>query len=120
MAVTTQTLLATNRRDFVAEARFVASTAVATSADSVDKEARFPIESIEALKASKLLSALIRPELGGGGATMTELGRVIETLSASCASTAMIYAMHQIQVACLVRHGDTPELLDYTRKVAAE
>ena len=28
-----------------------------------------------------------------------------ETLGRSCASTAMVYAMHQIEVACLVRHG---------------
>ncbi len=120
MAVTSHTSTETSRRDFFAEAATVASTAVAASADSVDKEARFPTESIEALKASKLLGAMIRPELGGGGATISELGRVIETLSAQCASTAMIYAMHQIQVACLVHHGETPELLDYTRKVAAE
>ena len=31
--------------------------------------------------------------------------RVCEALGRSCASTAMIYAMHQIEVACLVRHG---------------
>ncbi len=119
MAVTTDISSHTSHRDFASEAAAVAG-AVAAAADAVDKDARFPAEAIEALRASRLLGAMIRPELGGGGATISEIGRVIETLGSMCASTAMVYAMHQIQVACLVHHGHTPELLDYTRKVAAE
>jgi len=28
----------------------------------------------------------------------------------------MVFAMHQIQVACLVRHGDTAFLTDYVER----
>ena len=38
---------------------------------------------------------------------MSEVAAAVTALSRHCASTAMIYAMHQIQVACLVRHGHT-------------
>src|SRR3977135_1942418 len=43
------------------------------------------------------------------------------TLGRACASTAMIFAMHQTKVACLVRHGtgsDWHEML--MRRVASE
>ena len=113
-AVTDQHL----RRDLVAAATMVAQTVVASSANSVDREARFPQEAVDALRKQRLLGAMIPRAFGGGGASLAEVGLIIELLAAQCASTAMIYAMHQIQVACLVNHGTTPELHDYLRLVA--
>ena len=52
-----------------------------------------------------MLGALVPSALGGGGATIGEIASACEVLARSCASTAMIFAMHQIEVACLVRHG---------------
>ena len=43
---------------------------------------------------------------------MREVALLGETLARSCASTAMVYAMHQIQVNCIVRHGRTPFFRD--------
>jgi len=74
-------------------------------ADSVDKEARFPAESMAALKEAKLLGIMVPSELGGESATISTVSEVCHALGQYCASTAMIYAMHQIQVACFVRHG---------------
>ncbi|WP_103220900.1 acyl-CoA dehydrogenase family protein [Roseibium marinum] len=70
-------------------------------ADKVDVGGRFPSEGMEALKTERLMGVLIRPELGGEGATMTEIADVCAILGQACASTAMTYAMHQIQVASL-------------------
>ncbi|KIQ14135.1 acyl-CoA dehydrogenase family protein, partial [Rhodococcus sp. MEB064] len=78
---------------------------VRTHADSIDREARFPTESVDALRAGGLLSASIPTSLGGGGYTLSELATVSRALGGECASTAMIFAMHHTQVMSLSRHG---------------
>jgi acyl-CoA dehydrogenase len=100
------------------KAALIAEKVAAPYADEVDKEARFPAEAMGALKDEGLLGALVPPELGGPGATMSEVGASVTALGHHCASTAMIYAMHQIQVACLVRHGHTDFFRDYLRDLA--
>lgn len=86
-------------------ARAVGADVAAKHADSVDREARFPTESFAALKAAKLLGIMVPKELGGEGASISTVSEVCHALGQFCASTAMVYAMHQIQVACFVRHG---------------
>ncbi|WP_144143171.1 acyl-CoA dehydrogenase family protein [Paraburkholderia sp. BCC1884] len=78
-------------------------------ADSVDREARFPREAFDALKRERLLSAMVPAVFGGAGLSLADIGAICETLAQGCASTAMVYAMHQIQVACIEAHGsDSP------------
>ncbi|MGF6967353.1 acyl-CoA dehydrogenase [Paraburkholderia sp. WC7.3g] len=76
----------------------------AQHADAVDREARFPVEAFDALKGERLLSAMVPTAYGGAGLSLAEIGAICETLAQGCASTAMIYAMHQIQVACIDSH----------------
>ncbi|MBC8749321.1 MULTISPECIES: acyl-CoA dehydrogenase family protein [Paraburkholderia] len=76
----------------------------AQHADAVDREARFPVEAFDALKGERLLSAMVPTAYGGAGLSLAEIGTICETLAQGCASTAMIYAMHQIQVACIDSH----------------
>lgn len=71
----------------------------------VDAQARFPLEAVDALKELQLMSAYVPEAMGGLGLTVVELGRICEALAQYCASTAMVFAMHQIQVACIVHHG---------------
>ena len=91
--------------DLLGAARRIGADVAGACADAVDREARFPYESIAALREERMLGAMVPGELGGRGATIAEISAVCETLGRYCASTAMIYAMHQIEVACLVRHG---------------
>jgi acyl-CoA dehydrogenase len=77
----------------------------ATHAAAVDAESRFPKEAIDAARAERLLSVAVPPELGGEGASTSDVVDICYMLGRNCASTAMIYAMHQTKVACLVRHG---------------
>ena len=86
-------------------ARLVALEYAAPHADAVDNEARFPIEAINALKQEKLLSAYVPVELGGAGANLSELVEICDILARQCAATAMIFAMHQIQVITIVKHA---------------
>ncbi len=93
------------RTDLVARAARIGETIAAPAADSVDRDARFPAEAIAALRAERMLSAFVPAELGGLGAGVGDLAAICETLGRHCSATAMIYAMHQIEVICLVRHG---------------
>ena len=78
---------------------------IAPHAEAVDTEGRFPREAFQALKAAKLLSCYVPLEFGGMGLTISDLSKICEALAGYCGSTAMIFAMHQIQVACIVHHA---------------
>jgi acyl-CoA dehydrogenase len=84
-----------------------AAAIAAAHADAVDADARFPEEAFTAIRAQRLLGILVPVELGGEGASISDVVDVCYVLGRACASTAMIYAMHQIMVACLVRHAHT-------------
>ena len=99
----------------------IGSEIAAKHAADVDKNSRFPAEAIEALKQEKLLSCLVPEELGGMGMSMTELTSLCTALGQYCAATAMVFAMHQIQVACIVRHGlGSPFFRDYCKELVAK
>jgi acyl-CoA dehydrogenase len=86
--------------------RAAAVAAVAAAdAEDVDRDARFPKAAIDAARERKLLGAQIPVAFGGFGASIFDLTDMCYTLGRSCSSTAMIFAMHQTKVACLVRHG---------------
>lgn len=85
-------------------AREVAAVA-AQHADQVDRDAVFPAQAVDALRARRLLGALVPGNYGGAGATLDTVAAICRMLGAACASTGMIYAMHQIQVACVIEHG---------------
>src|SRR5579862_3649568 len=81
-----------------------AAAVAAKHASSVDVAARFPAESFEAIKVQRLLGIMVPRALGGEDASISDVADVCYQLGQSCASTGMIYAMHQIKTACLVRH----------------
>jgi acyl-CoA dehydrogenase len=91
-------------KDLKRRAQAAAAIAAAHAA-AVDTDARFPDEAFAAIRAQRLLGILVPAELGGEGATIADVVDVCYVLGRACASTAMIYAMHQIMVACLVRHA---------------
>ncbi|HXT14050.1 MAG TPA: acyl-CoA dehydrogenase family protein [Gemmatimonadaceae bacterium] len=91
------------------------------AASSVDSCARFPQEGIDALRELKLLSAYVPEEFGGMGLSVIDIGRICEALGQYCGSTAMVFAMHQIQAACIVHHGQqSPYFEQYLRDLVDE
>jgi acyl-CoA dehydrogenase len=105
--------------DLLEAARRIGAGVAGPAAEAVDRDARFPHEAVAALREERMLGAFVPGELGGRGATIAELAAVCETLGRFCASTAMIYAMHQIEVICLVRHGlSTPFFRGYLADLA--
>ena len=56
----------------------------------------------------RLLGLLVLAALGGEGGTVSDAAEACHALGRACASTGMVFAMHQIMVAILVRHaGDS-------------
>jgi acyl-CoA dehydrogenase len=106
--------------DLPKRATVIATEIAGPAADDVDREARFPVETIAALRAEGMMSCLVPTELGGDGATLGEVGAAIAAIARQCASSAMVYAMHNLQVACLARHGGTPHLEAYLRDLVRD
>lgn len=107
------------RGELVAVATRVGEQVADPAAGDVDRRARFPAESLGAMRDAGMLSALVPRALGGGEARYLETAEAVAALGRYCASTAMVYAMHQIQVACLVRHGRNERLRAFQQELVA-
>ena len=93
----------------------------AEHADDVDRQGRFPAEAVAALRAAGALSWGIPLQYGGAGAGIDDLADATLELSRRCAATGMIFAMHQIQVASIVRHmADSLWFRNYLERVVRE
>jgi acyl-CoA dehydrogenase len=104
------------------KARTQAAVAIAAKyAAVVDSAPRFPSEAFEAIKAERLLGIMVPSALGGEGASVSDVGDICYQLGQVCAATAMIYAMHQIKTACVLRHKrDNQTLAGLLRGLCAE
>lgn len=99
----------------------IAKEVAAPHADAVDRDARFPAETIAALREEQALAAFIPTELGGGGVSFEAIAAACFELGRRCGAIAMVFAMHQIQVVTIVRHlDDAPWFESYLRDVAEE
>jgi len=83
----------------------VAASIAAENAAAVDRQALFPAHALAAAREQRLLGILVPTELGGEGATMSDVVDICYMLAKGCAATGMIFAMHQIMAAVLVRHA---------------
>ena len=63
-------------------------------AAEVDRDARFPHETVSALSGAGLLALTIPEDVGGSGGSAVEFVDVVSQLAAHCASSAMVYLMH--------------------------
>jgi acyl-CoA dehydrogenase len=104
--------------DLVQRAHLVGVERAGPHADDVDKRARFPVETLQGLRDARLLSALIPVEFGGEGASLRTVSEVVTVLARHCSSSALIYAMHQSQIACLVRHSRQDSVRTTLRRIA--
>lgn len=110
----------TTVNQLLADAKRIAAEVSAKAAYAVDKEARFPTESIAALREARLLSAAVPASLGGAGCNLRELAEICAAVAGGCGSSGMVLAMHYIQVACIARHhADSPVLTQYLRDLVA-
>src|SRR6202795_610975 len=108
------------QKDLTARARAAADVAKMTAA-AVDAEARFPKESFAEIRKQRLLGIQVPQALGGEGASIAEIADVCYILGQACSSTGLIYAMHQIKMACITRHTKGNAVLErILARIAAE
>src|SRR5271155_2912064 len=113
-------ILNTSGTSYGARAR-LAQEAALLQAASVDAAARFPSEAFAEIKKQRLLGVMVPEALGGENATVAELADVCFILGQGCASSALIFAMHQIKMACIIRHAKGNAALEHIlREVVAE
>ncbi|TMK24092.1 MAG: acyl-CoA dehydrogenase [Actinobacteria bacterium] len=106
---------------FLAGIRQIAEDVAAEHADDVDRQARFPVETLSALREQQALSAFIPPELGGAGISFEAIAEACLHLGRRCGASAMVFAMHQIQVVTIVRHLEDASWFEaYLRSVSEE
>jgi len=107
-------------KTFLAAFRGIGEIAAA-NAESVDRDARFPNEAVAALREAGALGALVPTELGGLGVSLDGVARACLELGRRCSSTAMVFAMHQIQVATMGRHLESGSWFEsFLQQLAAE
>ncbi len=94
----------------------------ASRAAQHDREATFPFENYEAMRAAGYLGLSIPVELGGMGASLLEMCIAQERLAMGDPSTALAVTMHVSpigQLATLWQAGVRPELEGFLRDAAA-
>lgn len=87
-----------------------------------DSDDSFVSEGYAALKKQGFFAALVPAELGGGGASPSEMGEAIRVLGAACGSTALAFSMHSHLVAVAAwrwKHQGAPTDT-MLRRIAAE
>lgn len=78
-------------------------------AAAVDREARFPQESVTALREAGLLGLGIPDAYGGPGGTASDMVAAVEEVAVACASTAMVYTMHLVAAQTLMAGTAGPD-----------
>lgn len=105
----------------LAERAQSAAAVASEHAAQVDSNSRFPSEAFDAIRAQQLLGILVPSALGGEQASVSQVADVCYCLAQNCAATGMIYAMHQVKVACLVRHRhESAEIDRVLRRLCAD
>ncbi len=108
------------RGDIEERAWIVGAEVAARFADEVDRDARFPVEAVEAMRDAGLLSAMVPIELGGAGASLGTIATATRALAYHCSASALVMAMHQIEIWYLNQFGNTDGLRSLLRSVATD
>ena len=105
----------------LAAVRQIATEVAAPNADDVDRNARFPAETIDALRGQRALSAFLPTGLGGDDASFATIAHCCLELGRQCGASAMVFAMHQIQLITIARHLEPDSWFEqYLRTLAEE
>lgn len=104
----------------LASVRNVATKIAGPHAAEVDGQARFPSESIAALRDLGVLSAGVPTTLGGFGCSMLQQAQLCAAMAQGCSASGMVLAMHLIEVACIARHGaESPYFIDVMKRIVS-
>ena len=103
----------------VSLAEDIAAQVAAPLAQSIDREARWPVEAMQALGKSGLLGLHVPRRLGGLGESLLALAEITEVLGKACSSTAMCFGMHCVATAVIAAKATPAQEDNYLRPIAA-
>ncbi|HLH66944.1 MAG TPA: acyl-CoA dehydrogenase family protein [Solirubrobacteraceae bacterium] len=99
----------------------IARRVAAPAAEEVDRLGRFPAQTVDALRERSALSAPVPEALGGAGACTATIAACCRELGRACGSSAMVFAMHHIQLLTIVRHAPAGSWFEhYLQRVCSE
>ena len=110
-------LLTSQQRELIARAAQLGRNKFAPRAARWDREASFPFENFDDLRAAGLLAICVPREHGGEGADFATYVMVAAELGRHCGSTALSYNMH---VSSTMWAGFIADALDMTSEQRAE
>ena len=84
----------------------------------VDEEAKFPVDSFEAIKKDKITGLIVPKEYGGQGLGLEEHTQTVLAFASSCATTGLCYMMHNVATMCIVAFGSDDMKKEYLPKIA--
>ena len=84
----------------------------------VDEEAKFPVDSFEAIKKEKITGLVVPKEYGGQGLGLEEHTQTVLAFASSCATTGLCYMMHNVATMCIVAFGSDEMKKEYLPKIA--
>ena len=96
----------------------IAEKTIGPRAAEYDRLAKFPQESLDALKDAGLLGLRVSKEHGGLGADMVTTCLVVEEVAKKCPSTAMCYKMHLESMEAVSRIPTAYQLEKFVKPLA--
>ncbi len=89
----------------------LASGPIASEAESVDREARWPVQGMRAIQEAGLAGLVAPQESGGLGQGLYTLARACEIIGQESGSTAICYGMHSVATAVMAAKA-TPDQIE--------
>jgi isovaleryl-CoA dehydrogenase len=102
----------------LAATRDVAAAQIASDAARVDRERTFPKENISALAGCGALGLVVPGDHGGASGGLAALAEACEIVGAACASTGMVFLMHEV-TAATIAVGGGPRAADVLPRMAS-
>ena len=99
-------------------ARKLAEEVAAPLAPEIDRQGRFPSESVHALTEQGFPGLCLPVEFGGQGQTAAVFASVVEEIAHACGSTAMIYVMHVVAAQAIVASTTLSRRAKLLREIA--
>jgi alkylation response protein AidB-like acyl-CoA dehydrogenase len=85
--------------------RATAENTLAADAARLDRERDFPAGNLEALGTAGALGLVVPVEHGGAGGGLAALAEACEAVGSACASTGMVFLMHEVTAATIAIGG---------------
>ena len=105
-------------KEWLARAQLATDRHFAPLAAEIDRDQRYPHESIPVLVESGLCGMFLPREFGGSGASLTALTAVAEAVSAGCATTAAIISTYQLGAFPILLEGRAEQKAKYLGSLA--